>query len=134
MNEKGGFLREAIRNRRILGVAIVAVVVTVLAVVGSRLIGLSLLYTIPLLLALGGGTVLLRRWRARRRDSPPSASVVTVVAETVAVAGVLFVLIQLVPFGRMPSNPPVTGEPAWDNPQTRALAVRADPARCDHGA
>lgn len=37
----------------------------------------------------------------------------------------LFGLIQLVPYGRAQTNPPVTGEPAWDSPRTRALAVRA---------
>jgi hypothetical protein len=43
--------------------------------------------------------------------------------------GALFVLamvgIQLVPYGREHANPPITGEPRWDTPQTRALAVRA---------
>ena len=33
--------------------------------------------------------------------------------------------IQLVPYGRDHINPPVTGEPAWDSPQTRALAKQA---------
>jgi hypothetical protein len=44
-----------------------------------------------------------------------------------AVGGLLglFVLIQLVPFGREHTNPPVTGEPAWTSPEVRALAVRA---------
>ncbi len=37
----------------------------------------------------------------------------------------LFVLIQLVPYGHDHSNPPVTAEPAWDSPQTRALAAAA---------
>jgi mono/diheme cytochrome c family protein len=37
----------------------------------------------------------------------------------------LFVLIQAVPYGRNHSNPPVTMEPKWDAPQTRALAARA---------
>lgn len=37
----------------------------------------------------------------------------------------VFVLIQLVPFGRDHDNPPVTQEPAWDSPATRELAVRA---------
>jgi hypothetical protein len=37
----------------------------------------------------------------------------------------LFVAIQLVPFGREHSNPPVIREPPWDSPQTRALARRA---------
>lgn len=42
--------------------------------------------------------------------------------------GILFVgflVIQLVPYGRAHANPPVTAEPAWDSPQTRALAERA---------
>lgn len=34
-------------------------------------------------------------------------------------------LIQLVPFGRDHTNPPAVKEPAWDSPQTRALAKRA---------
>lgn len=37
----------------------------------------------------------------------------------------LFVLIQLVPYGRDHTNPPVVAEPSWDSPQTRALAVGA---------
>jgi mono/diheme cytochrome c family protein len=37
----------------------------------------------------------------------------------------LFVLIQLVPYGRDHSNPPVVAEPAWDSPHTRALAAAA---------
>lgn len=36
-----------------------------------------------------------------------------------------FLLIQLVPYGRAHDNPPVVGEPAWDSPHTRELAVRA---------
>ncbi len=40
-----------------------------------------------------------------------------------ALAG--FGLLQLVPYGRNHTNPPVAAEPTWDSPQTRALAVRA---------
>jgi mono/diheme cytochrome c family protein len=41
-------------------------------------------------------------------------------------AGVVAMLaIQLVPYGRDHTNPPVSGEPAWDSPRTRELAVRA---------
>jgi hypothetical protein len=36
----------------------------------------------------------------------------------------LFLLIQLVPIRPQP-NPPVLAEPAWDHPETRALAQRA---------
>lgn len=37
----------------------------------------------------------------------------------------LFLLIQLVPFGRAHTNPPVTQEVPWNSAETRALAVRA---------
>jgi Haem-binding domain len=37
----------------------------------------------------------------------------------------LLVLIQFVPYGRDHGNPPVTAEPVWDAPRTRALAVDA---------
>jgi hypothetical protein len=37
----------------------------------------------------------------------------------------LFLLIQLVPYGRNHNNPAVVSEPAWDSPETRGLAVRA---------
>ena len=33
--------------------------------------------------------------------------------------------IQLVPYGREHANPPVTGEPTWDAPETRTLAKQA---------
>jgi heme-binding protein len=36
-----------------------------------------------------------------------------------------FALIQLVPYGRDHSNPPVTQEPAWDSAGTRSLARAA---------
>ena len=34
-------------------------------------------------------------------------------------------VMQLVPYGRAHTNPPVVQEPAWDSPRTRELAVRA---------
>ena len=45
---------------------------------------------------------------------------------TIAIVGVLalFLLIQLIPIRPQP-NPPVLAEPAWDSPETRALAQRA---------
>jgi hypothetical protein len=36
-----------------------------------------------------------------------------------------FLLVQVVPYGRDHANPPVTAEPAWDSPGTRALAAAA---------
>jgi hypothetical protein len=44
----------------------------------------------------------------------------------IIVAGIaLFGLIQLVPYGRNHTNPPVVQEIQWDSPETRALAQRA---------
>lgn len=37
----------------------------------------------------------------------------------------IFLLIQLVPYGRDHINPPVIAEPIWDSPQTRAYFWRA---------
>lgn len=37
----------------------------------------------------------------------------------------LFLAIQLVPYGRNHTNPPVTGSPEWDRPETKALFDRA---------
>lgn len=36
-----------------------------------------------------------------------------------------FILMQLVPYGRTHSNPPVVSEPDWDSAETQALAERA---------
>ena len=36
-----------------------------------------------------------------------------------------FGLIQLVPYGRDRANPPVTSEPVWNSPATKALARKA---------
>jgi len=38
---------------------------------------------------------------------------------------VVFVVLQLVPYGKDHTNPPVVSEPAWDSAQTRALAKTA---------
>ena len=37
----------------------------------------------------------------------------------------IFLILQLIPYGRAHHNPPVLQEPPWDSPQTRELAVRA---------
>lgn len=42
----------------------------------------------------------------------------------IALAG-LFLLMQLVPYGRAHANPAVVQEPTWDNTQTKELAQRA---------
>jgi hypothetical protein len=48
------------------------------------------------------------------------------VLKWLAIGGLgLAAVIQLVPYGRDHSNPPVTAEPQWDSPETQALAERA---------
>jgi len=43
----------------------------------------------------------------------------------VAVIVVFVIALQIVPYGRAHTNPPVQAEPKWDSPQTRELAKRA---------
>jgi mono/diheme cytochrome c family protein len=50
---------------------------------------------------------------------------VTIARWGAAILAVLFLAIQLVPYGRDHDNPPVAAEPAWDSPETRALTVAA---------
>lgn len=59
----------------------------------------------------------LAGWAWRSKLKIAGAAVVMVLA--------VFLLIQLVPYGRDHGNPPVRTEPTWDSPRTRALAVRA---------
>ena len=44
---------------------------------------------------------------------------------SVVVLAVLIAAVQLVPYGRDHTNPPVQKEPAWDSPRTRELFFRA---------
>lgn len=48
-----------------------------------------------------------------------------IVAAIAGLAVSCFLMIQLIPFGRTHSNPPVVAEPAWPDPAVRDLAVRA---------
>jgi mono/diheme cytochrome c family protein len=48
-----------------------------------------------------------------------------IAVRAVLVLVVALLAIQLVPYGRDHVNPPVVAEPAWDSPETRALARQA---------
>ena len=104
-------------------------VVSIAALVFSFLIGLNIIVPLVLLGVVGvGAVVLLWLWAGwRARGGEPSRSLgrwAGVLA--VAMSGLLtLLLIQLVPYGRAHSNPPVTGEPKWANAQTRELMVNA---------
>lgn len=51
--------------------------------------------------------------------------IVTYVGIAIALFVGGFLVIQLIPYGRNHTNPPVTSEPQWPDAQTRALAQRA---------
>jgi mono/diheme cytochrome c family protein len=48
-----------------------------------------------------------------------------VIGLLIAILLVGFILIQLIPYGRNHTNPPVLAEPKWDSPRTKELAQRA---------
>ena len=47
------------------------------------------------------------------------------ILSTVGWTALLMLLIQVIPYGKNHSNPPVVREPVWDSPVTRDLAKRA---------
>src|SRR3990167_88703 len=77
-------------------------------ITGSVVVGLALAATLGI------------AWLAVRRSfRSPRWRLVWVIA---AAAATLVAAVQLVPYGRDHSNPPVTGEPVWNVAETRALA------------
>lgn len=48
-----------------------------------------------------------------------------IVGLVIGVPILIFLAIQLLPVWLLQNNPPVVAEPAWDSPETRALAERA---------
>jgi mono/diheme cytochrome c family protein len=111
------------------------VVTAILAVVSaaalglSAYIGLQVVVTVGLLAMVGAGAILLWWLWTRRRaveDRPVGTAAGGSAMVAVAMSAVAtFVVIQLVPYGRSHSNPPVTGEPQWANERTRELMVDA---------
>lgn len=47
------------------------------------------------------------------------------IGKIIAIIFGLAIVIQLIPYGRNHTNPPVVSEPSWDSAQTRALVARA---------
>ena len=99
----------------------------VVAVVGSSfLIGLTSIFTIALFMAVVGVAIgvyrLLDKAPINWTEPLQRSRLVTSAFVGLIVVGLA---IQAVPYGRDHTNPPITGEPAWDSPVTRDLAVRA---------
>jgi hypothetical protein len=104
--------------------AAVGVAVVVVAVIGGVIIGSPPIFGgLGVVIALAGFAMLV--WRNRRRGGREGASIGVVLAHFALATVVVFGIIQLVPYGRSHSNPPITGEPAWASPQTRELMVGA---------
>ena len=57
--------------------------------------------------------------------TPKMRRALKTIGTVLGVLVVIFLAIQLVPYGRTHSNPPTVAEPEWDSPRTRELAVRA---------
>ena len=91
----------------------------------SLLIGLNVAYTTVLVLLIGLVAFSLHLWRGRRDHEGGRPRVLPIVAELAVATVVVIGAAQLLPLGRTHSNGPVTGEPQWANPETRALVVRA---------
>lgn len=109
-------------------VTLVLVGGAVTALVLSAYIGMPLVITAALLVAVGVVGLLLWRYWLRGTSISQRSAVwagrMGLVA--VALAGVVTMLvIQLIPYGRSHSNPPVTGEPRWADDRTRELVVDA---------
>lgn len=52
-------------------------------------------------------------------------SVLSIIGLLIVAGLCLALAIQLIPYGRNHTNPPVVSEPNWDSPATREIAVRA---------
>ena len=69
---------------------------------------------------------LLGWWIIKRRTPQEGRAEALSVISSIAIAVVVvFAIIQAIPYGRDHSQPAITGEPKWANPETRDLMVRA---------
>ena len=101
-----------------------AILTLIVGAAGGALIGLDWAW-IALIVAplIAGALVLLFRRQRRRPHDEPSLGVVA--AHFGLIAIVTAGLIQIIPYGRDHTTPPVPGEPAWSSPRTRELMVNA---------
>ncbi|MGA0118014.1 MAG: heme-binding domain-containing protein [Ilumatobacteraceae bacterium] len=67
----------------------------------------------------------LVRRRARNSTNYGRAEAIASIFYFTLSVVLVFALIQFIPYGRAHSNPVVSGEPNWDSPRTRELAVNA---------
>ncbi|MCP3998917.1 MAG: heme-binding domain-containing protein [bacterium] len=99
-------------------------VLVVAAVVSGVVVGAPALFGI-LGVAVALAAIALLWWRSRRLGHEGGPNPGATLGYFVAVGIAVFLIIQLVPYGRDHTNPPMLGEPAWSSPQTRELMVNA---------
>lgn len=104
-------MRHAIRHA---GAALVA---PASAAIGGVVYGSWIVALVVLTLVVLAWSALRAAWRMDGRPDLGWAFLSGVAA--------LLALAQFIPYGHDHVNPPVTAEPDWDTPETRALAVRA---------
>ncbi len=92
---------------------------------GSVRVGLPAGVAVVLPVLVGCVAAALHRWTARRPPVTPGRKVLRAAAQVTGSTVVVFAAIQAVPYGREHTNPPVTGEPAWADAETRELMVRS---------
>ncbi len=110
-------------HRAISGIAIGLLI---LFVTFSALIGMPPIGYVLILAGIATPTVWYVLRTVRREGSGEGRLTAQRFLGVVVIATlVTFLAIQLVPYGKNHSNPPVTGEPQWANTETRDLMVRA---------
>ena len=107
-------------------ISALAIGLVLLFVIFSALIGMPPIGYVLILAGIAGPTLAyvlrtMRREESGRGRLTAQHFLLVVLAATVGT----FLVIQLVPYGKSHSNPPVTGEPQWANQETRDLMARA---------
>lgn len=126
MQQQGAALVDRVRQMLLTHrvAAVVGFGLVVVAGIGGVIIGSPPIFGgLGVVVALAGFAMLARR--NRRQEGARGAGIGVVLAHYALATVVVFGVIQLVPYGRDHSNPPITGEPAWASPQTRELMVNA---------
>lgn len=118
-------LRDRIVGRLGVGGVIGVAGVLLVAIGGGAIIGLSPVWIVVLAAAVIGLAFAWLVGRTARRSPERAPGTVAVLGHFVIAGVVVLAVIQVIPYGRAHSNPPVTGEPAWSSPRTRELMVNA---------
>jgi len=116
-------LKRLIADHRV--VLLTSLALLAIGLVGGAVIGLHPAITVLLVAAVVVTSIVSLVRSGRRRGDAQRPSATGTIARFGLSAIVVLAVIQVVPYGREHSNPPVAMEPAWSTPETRELMVRA---------